>query len=276
MTRKIVVLFCMIMLMIFPLALADSPVNVALLDHYEIADGEAYLVLAFEAPEDATWKLMTDDGEAISSEASNYRVVSWSEQAGEKHRILVFRGFDPEYTTDDLALSVSYTADGSEEVNELYTDFGERISAEARSEYGYYDFGGFCGYVSEVFIDTSEPFAEIELRIKHGYFSDYMPIGLYTNAAEQFKFYAKDGTPLAEALGCGEFEITSGFSPVVTFKGALQVEGRFDDDNIKKMIAENFGYVEYTKDNGEIMRLGVQYVQYYRGNGAFERVDILM
>ena len=55
----------------------------------------------------------------------------------------------------------------------------------------------------------------------------------------------------------------------------MQVEGRFDDDSVKKMVAETIGYVEYTNDAGEIYRPEIQYARYCRGNGKFVYVDLL-
>jgi len=284
MKKTIALLLCMLVLMLLPFAHAEScdasQVKLTILENCNVEDSQDFrLYIAYEGPHSSGWNIVNSAGNTADFSGSQYHVVSWPAQENQDHTI--FHITLP--STDDLSLVLNFK-DDSGNTNTLsfpIAEMDECASPEARAEYGIYDFGNFSGYITEAFISTKEPTAELQIRIKPLLFSDtadyryFAPADYYTNAAEQFEFYAKNGTPLNEALQCAEYEIKGSFGSV-SFCCSVQSSGKFDDDAIKKMIAENFGYIKYTYDNGEAICPYIQNTAYYRGNGEYERVDTQM
>ena len=242
-----------------PAAAAD-PVEVALLDSYAFEDdGEAFtfLALALKAPEKSSWSLRTRDGELIDTWISSYpnkTVVSATED--ERHVILLFNELAGAYDPADLALSVTYTVAGGTETTDMFGDWGAAVAAEARGEYGVHDFGGYIGFASQATAFGDENKVGVELvmtAIPFGGNSEKTP---YTNAAEQFRFFAKDGTDLADALGYSRYEITNN-GIWVTLKFNVQ-DGEPSGESAADALKETIGYMEYTRDDGEVIRIDIQ------------------
>lgn len=270
MKKNIVLLLCIALLMLLPGAWAEdaaaasaAPVEIALLDSYPYEeDGEAYtyLALALKAPKQSRWSLRTKDGELIDTWIASCTIDSWlAESEDEKHCILLFEELQGAYSPSDLALSVTYTPEGGAETTGLFADWGESVAADARSAYGIHDFGCYIGFASDAAVFADANSGKIEIVMRNIPFAGQTDTGAYTDPASQFSFYTKDGTPLAEALealGCSQFEISSR-SIWIDLDFSMQ-ECELSPAAVKNMIKESFGYIEYIRDDGQVIRMDIQ------------------
>ena len=234
-------------------------VEVALLDNFiyeEDGETRTFLAIALKAPEKSSWSLRTKDGELIDTWINSYPNKSRIVESGERHCILLFNELIGEYAPSELALSVTYTAASEDEATELFGGWETPIATEARSEYGVHDFGGFIGFASQASVFGDETSVVLELVMTNIPFSGNNETTAYSNAAEQFSFFAKDGTPLAEALGYSQFEI-SNRGLWIDLKFTVQ-DGEPDGKIGAKQLKEILGYMEYTRDDGAVIRINIQ------------------
>ena len=236
-----------------------APVEIALLDSYPFEkDGEThtFIALALRAPEESRWSLRTKGGELIDTFINSYGYYSVPNAVeGEKYCILLFKELVGTYDPADLALSVTYTVPGGAETTELFDDWGACVAPEDRSKYGIHDFGGFIGFVDDVSAIGDAEFLNIEFNIASIPFGGNDETTAYTNAAEQFKFFAKDGTPIAEALGYSQYEIFNR-NLWVDLKFAIQ-DGEPDGKTGAEQFEKSIGYMEYTRDDGEVIHIDI-------------------
>ena len=235
-------------------------VDVALLDCYTYEeDGETctFIALALRAPEESSWSLRTKDGELIDTYINSYFNAGFPAAGeGEKHCILFFNELVGAYDPAGLALSVTYTVPGGSETTELFGDWGACVAPEARSEYGVYDFGGFVGFLSDASAIGDAGSLTAEFVISSIPFGGNTETVAYTDAAGQFRFFAKDGTPIADALGYSQYEISNRHL-WVNLKFNIQ-DGEPDGKTGAKLFEENIGYMEYTRDDGTVIRIDIK------------------
>ena len=238
----------------------ERPVEIALLECYPYEkDGKThtYLALALRAPEESRWSLRTKDGETIDTWINSYSNDSYPDGAeGEKYCILLFNELEGEYAPEDLALSVTYTVPDGAETQELFGDWGACVPAEARSDYGIHDFGGFIGFVEDAYVGGNTDEIRIEVVLQSIRFQGADDSEDFTNAAEQFKFYTKDGVLLTEVWGYNTFEIYNRNAWIY-----MEIDVQDGEMNAKtgaRKIKESLGYIEYIRDDGAVLHIAIR------------------
>lgn len=208
-------------------------------------DGEQFTYLAFAlmGPPDAGFHLEGSTSEiadawlTINHMDSGWRVVTCTELPGG-------------VTTEDVSLSVTDHST-SDEKTVLLSDWGEPMSKEELQAVGLYEVEEYLVIVGEGRTATSSD--QYGFMVGLGligpeYGNPKTSFPTLENAAQVFRFYAADGTPLAQSLGQ---EIDECFMTGSTLKVWFGLPEGTDADTALDKLVEKDPYMEYTNADGE-------------------------
>ena len=208
-------------------------------------DGEQFTYLAFAllGPADAGFHLeggtseIADAWLTINHMDGGWRVVTCTELPGG-------------VTTEDVSLSVTDHST-SEEKTVLLSDWGEPMSKEELQTVGIYEIEGHLALVGDGYVTTSSDQYGFNVGlglIGADYGNPKTDFPTLENAAEVFRFYAADGTPLEESIGQ---EIEEFFMNAGTLKVRFGLKDGADADTENEKLKEKDPYMEYTNADGE-------------------------
>ena len=211
-------------------------------------DGEQFTYLAFAllGPADAGFHLEGNTSEiadawlTINHMDGGWRVVTCTELPGG-------------VTTEDVSLSVTDHST-SDEKTVLLSHWGDPMSKEELQTVGIYKIEGHLVIVGEG--STSKSSDQYGFMVGLGlvgpeYGNPETAFPTLENAAQVFRFYAADGTPLAQSLGQ---EIDECFMTGSTLKVRFELPEGTDADTALDKLIEKDPYMEYTNADGETFR----------------------